>query len=119
MAIPQRRIKKLRSVCHNQTVPEREDEEDKDEEEMNYATLQRLKKADERTKAMTKEEYVTWSEYPNLALPSIMPTLSPNTHKIAHIWQTVKLHNLIRTVRQSGSRCVRSNIDGHLPASEE
>lgn len=30
---------------------------------MNYATLQRLKKADERTKAMTKEEYVTWSEY--------------------------------------------------------
>lgn len=30
---------------------------------MNYATLQRLNKADERTKAMTKEEYVTWSEY--------------------------------------------------------
>ena len=26
-------------------------------------TLQRLRKADERTKAMTKEEYVTWSEY--------------------------------------------------------
>jgi transcription initiation protein SPT3 len=48
---------------YNQEVPEREDEEDEDEEEMNYATLQRLKKADERTKAMTKEEYVTWSEY--------------------------------------------------------
>ena len=48
---------------YNQAVPEREDEEDEDEEEMNYATLQRLKKADERTKAMTKEEYVTWSEY--------------------------------------------------------
>ncbi len=48
---------------YSQEVPEREDEEDEDEEEMNYATLQRLKKADERTKAMTKEEYVTWSEY--------------------------------------------------------
>jgi transcription initiation protein SPT3 len=48
---------------YNQEVPERDDEEDEDEEEMNFATLQRLKKADERTKAMTKEEYVTWSEY--------------------------------------------------------
>ncbi|KAL3427492.1 spt3 [Phlyctema vagabunda] len=48
---------------YSQEVPERDDEEDEDEEEMNYATLQRLKKADERTKAMTKEEYVTWSEY--------------------------------------------------------
>lgn len=48
---------------YSQEVPEREDEEDEDEEEMNYATLQRLKKADERTKVMTKEEYVTWSEY--------------------------------------------------------
>jgi transcription initiation protein SPT3 len=48
---------------YSQEVPEREDEEDEDEEEMNFATLQRLKKADERTKAMTKEEYVTWSEY--------------------------------------------------------
>ncbi|KAG9228058.1 transcription initiation factor IID, 18kD subunit-domain-containing protein [Amylocarpus encephaloides] len=48
---------------YNQEVPERDDEDDEDEEEMNYATLQRLKKADERTKAMTKEEYVTWSEY--------------------------------------------------------
>lgn len=44
-------------------VPEREDEEDEEEEEMNYITLQRLRKADERTKAMTKEEYVTWSEF--------------------------------------------------------
>jgi transcription initiation protein SPT3 len=50
---------------YNQEVPEREDEEDEDEdeEEMNYATLQWLKKVDEWTKAMTKEEYVTWSEY--------------------------------------------------------
>ena len=30
---------------------------------MNYATLQRLKKADERTKVMSREEYVTWSEF--------------------------------------------------------
>ncbi|OAQ69132.2 SAGA-like transcriptional regulatory complex subunit Spt3 [Pochonia chlamydosporia 170] len=37
-------------------VPERDDEEDEEEEEMNYITLQRLRKADERTKAMTKEE---------------------------------------------------------------
>ncbi|KAK4157260.1 transcription initiation factor IID, 18kD subunit-domain-containing protein [Chaetomidium leptoderma] len=44
-------------------IPEREDEEDEEEEEMNHITLQRLRKADERTKAMTKEEYVTWSEY--------------------------------------------------------
>jgi transcription initiation protein SPT3 len=48
---------------YTQEVPERDDEEDEDEEELNYATIQRLKKADERTKAMTKEEYVTWSEY--------------------------------------------------------
>jgi transcription initiation protein SPT3 len=49
---------------YSQEVPEREDEDedDEDEEEMNYATLQRLKKADERTKVMTKEEYVTWAE---------------------------------------------------------
>lgn len=48
---------------YSQEVPERDDEEDEEEEEMNYITLQRLRKADERTKAMTKEEYVTWSEY--------------------------------------------------------
>lgn len=48
---------------YNQQVPERDDEEDEDEDDMTYATLQRLRKADERTKAMTKEEYVTWSEY--------------------------------------------------------
>ncbi|KAL1985836.1 hypothetical protein VTN96DRAFT_7328 [Rasamsonia emersonii] len=43
-------------------VPEREDEEDEEEEEQNYATLQRLATADERTKNMTKEEYVFWSD---------------------------------------------------------
>ncbi|EEY14695.1 spt3 [Verticillium alfalfae VaMs.102] len=37
-------------------VPERDDEEDEEEEEMNFITLQRLRKADERTKAMTKED---------------------------------------------------------------
>lgn len=47
---------------YNETVPERDDEEDEDEEEMTSATLQRLKTADERTKNMTKEEYVHWSE---------------------------------------------------------
>jgi transcription initiation protein SPT3 len=51
------------SSFFNVEVPEREDEEDEEEEEMNYITLQRLRKADERTKAMTREEYVTWSEY--------------------------------------------------------
>ncbi|KAL5594619.1 uncharacterized protein BROUX77_007966 [Berkeleyomyces rouxiae] len=48
---------------YSQEVPERDDEEDEEEEELNYLTLQRLRKADERTKAMTKDEYVTWSEY--------------------------------------------------------
>ncbi|KAJ1333442.1 transcription initiation protein SPT3 [Microdochium nivale] len=48
---------------YSQEVPERDDEEDEEEEEMNFITLQRLRKADERTKVMTREEYVTWSEY--------------------------------------------------------
>jgi transcription initiation protein SPT3 len=43
-------------------IPERDDEEDEEEEEQNYATLQRLAAADERTKNMTREEYVFWSE---------------------------------------------------------
>ena len=51
------------SSFYSEQVPEREDEEDEEEEEMNYITLQRLRKADERTKVMTREEYVTWSEY--------------------------------------------------------
>lgn len=51
------------SSYYSQEVPERDDEEDEEEEEMNYITLQRLRKADERTKVMTREEYVTWSEY--------------------------------------------------------
>ncbi|KAI1081835.1 S-adenosyl-L-methionine-dependent methyltransferase [Whalleya microplaca] len=51
------------SSFYSQEVPERDDEEDEEEEEMNTITLERLRKADERTKAMTREEYVTWSEY--------------------------------------------------------
>ncbi|KAK9471694.1 transcription initiation factor IID, 18kD subunit-domain-containing protein [Dipodascopsis tothii] len=47
----------------SEPVPENEDE-DVDEEEMeaNFATVERLRHADERTKAMTQEEYVHWSE---------------------------------------------------------
>ncbi|KAH8195372.1 hypothetical protein TruAng_010453 [Truncatella angustata] len=51
------------SSFYTQEVPERDDEEDEEEEELNFITLERLRKADERTKAMTREEYVTWSEY--------------------------------------------------------
>lgn len=43
-------------------LPERDDEDDEGEEEMNYAALKRLKVADERTKDMTKDEYVHFSE---------------------------------------------------------
>ncbi|KAI9882965.1 MAG: hypothetical protein M1823_005283 [Watsoniomyces obsoletus] len=50
------------SSYFQEQVPEREDEEDEEEEEMNQATLERLRKADERTKDMTREEYVNWSE---------------------------------------------------------
>ncbi|KAI5303390.1 diphthine synthase [Ascosphaera pollenicola] len=43
-------------------APEREDEDDNEEEEQNHATMQRLITADERTKGMTREEYVFFSE---------------------------------------------------------
>ena len=46
----------------SEQVPEREGEEDDEEDDMNLATLQRLRAADERTKDMTKDEYVHWSE---------------------------------------------------------
>jgi transcription initiation protein SPT3 len=42
--------------------PLMDDVEDEEEEEMNFATLARLKNADERTKDMTREEYVHWSD---------------------------------------------------------
>ncbi|KAI9684738.1 MAG: Transcription initiation protein spt3 [Trizodia sp. TS-e1964] len=47
---------------YSEQVPEGDDEEDEDEEEMNLATLQRLKNADDRTSNMTREEYRHWSE---------------------------------------------------------
>ncbi|KAF2859512.1 TFIID-18kDa-domain-containing protein [Piedraia hortae CBS 480.64] len=47
---------------YNVQVPEREDEEDEEEEELTAATLQRLKQADERTKSMSPEEYLHFSE---------------------------------------------------------
>ena len=43
-------------------VPEREDDDEEEEEEMTSATMARLKDADERTKNMTREEYVHYSE---------------------------------------------------------
>ena len=46
----------------SEQVPEREDEEDEEEEEQNEATLARLASADERTKNMTRDEYVYWSD---------------------------------------------------------
>jgi len=46
----------------SEAVPEREDDEDEEELEANQATLQRLKNADERTRGMTRDEYVHWSE---------------------------------------------------------
>lgn len=47
---------------YSEQVPERDDEEDEEEEEQNEATLARLASADERTRNMTKEEYVYWSD---------------------------------------------------------
>lgn len=46
----------------SEQVPPRDDEEDEEEEEMNHATLERLKYADERTKDMSREDYMHWSE---------------------------------------------------------
>ena len=45
---------------YNHTVPEDLKEE---EEEMDRANFYRLQREDERTKNMTKDEYITWSEY--------------------------------------------------------
>ena len=47
---------------YSEQVPDLEDDDDEDTGESNIATLKRLKAADERTKDMTKEEYVHWSE---------------------------------------------------------
>jgi transcription initiation protein SPT3 len=54
------------STFYAVALPERDDDDengkDEEEEEMNTATLQRLRNADERTKHMTREEYVHFSE---------------------------------------------------------
>ncbi|KAK5052021.1 hypothetical protein LTR84_002825 [Exophiala bonariae] len=47
---------------YSEQVPERDDEEDEEEEEQNEATLARLASADERTKNMSREEYVFFSD---------------------------------------------------------
>ncbi|MCJ1310660.1 Transcription initiation protein spt3 [Agyrium rufum] len=47
---------------YSEQAPERDEEEDEDEEGMNEATLQRLNAADQRTKDMTRDEYVHWSD---------------------------------------------------------
>ena len=43
-------------------LPEGDDEDDDEEEEMNAASLLRLQQADRRTKGMTRDEYVHYSE---------------------------------------------------------
>jgi transcription initiation protein SPT3 len=50
------------SSYFTEQVPPREDEDDEEEREMNVATLERLRYADERTKDMSKEDYMHWSE---------------------------------------------------------
>ena len=50
------------SSYFSEQLPEGEDEDDEEEEEANAATLLRLEQADRRTKGMTKDEYVHYSE---------------------------------------------------------
>ncbi|MCJ1275339.1 Transcription initiation protein spt3 [Puttea exsequens] len=50
------------SSFFSEQLPEGDDEDDEDEEEANAATLLRLQQADKRTKGMTKDEYVHYSE---------------------------------------------------------
>ncbi|EDO18183.1 hypothetical protein Kpol_543p12 [Vanderwaltozyma polyspora DSM 70294] len=54
----------LQFMFNEQALENNDDENDMDEDEReaNIATLKRLKMADERTKNMTKEEYVHWSD---------------------------------------------------------
>jgi transcription initiation protein SPT3 len=46
----------------SETVSEREGEENEEEEEQNEASLAHLAFADERTKNMSREEYMIWSK---------------------------------------------------------
>lgn len=50
------------SSYFSEQLPEGEDEDDDEEEEMNAASLLRLQQADRRTKGMTRDEYVHYSE---------------------------------------------------------
>ena len=50
------------SSFYNVELPEGEDEDDEEEEEANAATIARLQAADTRTKGMTRDEYVHYSE---------------------------------------------------------
>ena len=50
------------SSFFSEQLPEGEDEDDEEEEEANAATMVRLQAADRRTKGMTKDEYVHYSE---------------------------------------------------------
>ncbi|SMN19647.1 similar to Saccharomyces cerevisiae YDR392W SPT3 Subunit of the SAGA and SAGA-like transcriptional regulatory complexes [Maudiozyma saulgeensis] len=54
----------LQFMFNEQPLENNEDENDldEDEREANIATLKRLKAADDRTRNMTKEEYVHWSD---------------------------------------------------------
>ena len=66
---PKKNAKKVRvtlpwdvSSFFSVQVPPRDDEDDDEEREMNTATLERLKYADERTRNMSREDYMHWSE---------------------------------------------------------
>ncbi len=50
------------SSFFSEQLPEGDDEDDEEEQEANAATLERLKLADRRTRGMTKDEYVHYSE---------------------------------------------------------
>ena len=50
------------SSYFSEQLPEGEDEDDDEEEEMNAASLLRLQQSDRRTKGMTKDEYLHYSE---------------------------------------------------------
>lgn len=53
----------LQFMFNEQPLENNEDDDiDEDEREANIATLKRLKMADDRTRDMTKEEYVYWSD---------------------------------------------------------
>ena len=50
------------SSFFSEQLPEGDDDDDEEEEEMNAASLLRLRQSDQRTKAMTREEYIHYSE---------------------------------------------------------